>query len=232
MRWLILSDIHGDRAALEAVLGEAGPVDLAVLAGDLTDFGDAVEARSILAPLHGRGLPLVSVSGNCDRDGVRLLLESSGISVEGRSRELLGFRFAGAGGGLHRHGMTPYEPGEEELEAILLAALESADAGAGGRAPAERLVVVTHSPPNGTAIDRRGARHVGSHSLRSLLGSRAPLLWISGHIHEARGLDRVGASILLNPGSVHEGRYALAELDEEMEPLIELRSLDQASRGR
>ncbi len=116
MRWIVISDLHGDLDALEWALDEAGGVDLALCAGDLTDFGDAVEARRMLAPFFERRLALVAVSGNCDRDGVRSVLETAGFSIEGRSSATGGFRFVGTGGGLRRHGMTPHELTEDKLK--------------------------------------------------------------------------------------------------------------------
>ncbi|HUX36918.1 MAG TPA: metallophosphoesterase [Rectinemataceae bacterium] len=224
MRWIVISDLHGDLDALEWALDEAGDVDLALFAGDLTDFGDAVEARRMLAPFFERELALVAVSGNCDRDGVRGVLESAGVSIEGRSSAVRGFRFVGSGGGLRHHGMTPHELTEDELEACILAALNSADEAEGRRAEGAGLVVLSHTPPNGTTLDRRGPAHVGSHSLRMVLGERRPALWVSGHIHEARSLSRLGASLLVNPGSLREGCYAIAEFEDSGEPRVELRT--------
>ena len=225
MRWLILSDIHGDRSALEMTLALSGPVDLILVAGDITDFGEAFEARALLAVLADKGAPIFAVSGNCDRDGVRTTLESTGLSLEGRSREACGFVFAGAGGGLRHHGMTPFEATEDELEASLSAALDSADKAAGRRLEGEGLVIVTHTPPNGTPLDRRGATHTGSHAFRGVLGERSPRLWVSGHIHEARSLWAIGNSVLVNPGPVREGYFALAEVDGKGPPRVSLESI-------
>jgi predicted phosphodiesterase len=44
MRYLVLSDVHGDLAALEAVLADAGRVDQILFLGDALDFGPEPEA--------------------------------------------------------------------------------------------------------------------------------------------------------------------------------------------
>ena len=230
MRWLILSDIHGDLSALELILALSGPVDLLLVAGDLTHFGDIDEAKAAFSVLAQKNSPILAVSGNCDRDGVRMALESADFSVEGRSKEFRGFTFAGAGGGIRHHGMTPFEATEDELEASLSAALDSCDRVAGSRLPGERLVIITHTPPNGTPLDRRGSSHTGSHAFRGILGERSPFLWVSGHIHEARSLCTIGNSVLVNPGSVHDGFFASAEVDGTRPPLVRLESIDR-SRG-
>lgn len=226
MRWLILSDIHGNLSALETILTRSKPVDLLIVAGDVTDFGDAVEARAAFEVLAQKGAPILAVSGNCDRDGVRTALETAGFSIEGRSREACGFAFAGAGGGIRHRGLTPFEPSEDELEASLSAALESGDKAAGRRMEGDRLVIVTHTPPNGTPLDRRGSTHTGSHAFRGILAERSPLLWVSGHIHEARSIGLIGTSVLVNPGPVREGFYALAEIDGRRAPEVSLESID------
>jgi len=156
---------------------------------------------------------------------VRTAIKSAGFSLESRSREAFGFMFAGAGGGIHHHGMTPFEPTEDELEASLSSSLDSGDKMAGHRLEGDSLVIVTHTPPNGTPLDRRGANHTGSHSFRSVLGERSPYLWVSGHIHEARSIWSIGSSVLVNPGPVREGFYALAEIDGNGPPTISLESV-------
>jgi predicted phosphodiesterase len=64
MRVAVLSDVHGNARALEAVLEDAGQVDLVVANGDLLSFGPGpAETLRLL-----RSLPnVVFVSGNNDR---------------------------------------------------------------------------------------------------------------------------------------------------------------------
>src|SRR5713226_4634187 len=64
MRVAVLSDVHGNVRALEAVLADMGAVDLVVANGDLLAFGP--RPAETLAAL--RGLPnVLYVSGNNDR---------------------------------------------------------------------------------------------------------------------------------------------------------------------
>ncbi len=205
MRMLVVSDIHGKRAEAEELVLACNEWDCVAIAGDLTDFGDWRGAAAVLAPFVKSGKPVVAVSGNCDLEGVREFLSESGFSVDGRGRLIAGLRFAGTGGGLHRHGMTPYELTEDELEASLLEAIGSCP-----QAPGP-WVFLTHTPPHGTDSDRRGSRHTGSLSFRTLLSERMPALWISGHIHESRAVSHLGHTTLVNPGSLAEGNYAVID---------------------
>jgi len=56
---------------------------------------------------------------------------------------------------------------------------------------------------------------VGSTAVRRLIKAYQPLLGLHGHIHESRGISRIGKTVCINPGSeYHEGtlRGALIEL--------------------
>jgi Icc-related predicted phosphoesterase len=223
MRILVISDLHGSQAATETLAQREVDWDLLLVAGDITDFGGGAEAARTLAPLRESGRPLACVRGNCDRRGVADYLEEAGISVDGRGLLRAGLGIAGAGGGLLHRGFTPNELSEEGLEAELRAALTQL-----GRPPD---IILCHSPPNGTPLDRRHSSHLGSHCLREILSEAAPRLWVSGHIHESRASARLGPTNLLNPGPLVEGYYALVEWGEK-EVSVELRRLTLPGSGR
>jgi len=74
MRYLILSDIHANLEALEAVLAQPEPVDAVLVLGDLIGYG--ADPNAVVARL--RALPVVSfVRGNHDKvgSGVELPME-------------------------------------------------------------------------------------------------------------------------------------------------------------
>ncbi|AWR96534.1 hypothetical protein DFR86_02530 [Acidianus sulfidivorans JP7] len=74
-----------------------------------------------------------------------------------------------------------------------------------------------HAPPYGSNLDNaplldsnlkpvvKGGElvftHVGSTSVRKIIEETQPLLGLHGHIHESRGFDKIGKTIVLNPGS-------------------------------
>jgi len=64
MRVLLISDIHANPVALEAVVQDAGGVDMVLCAGDLVDYNPwPVETVEMVRRLH-----ITSVMGNHDRD--------------------------------------------------------------------------------------------------------------------------------------------------------------------
>ena len=205
LRLLLVSDAHGSEKAARRL--RSVERDVTVVAGDLADCGGTVEeAHAVLEELASHGPPVVWVPGNCDTPSLleapvprnTRLLHGACVRVEGVC-------FAGAGGGTYSPFSTPFEMSDEELGEVLGKALEGA--------PRE-LVVVTHVPGYETGLDLTySGLHVGSRSVRSLVERVNPLIHVCGHIHEAWGVARVGATMSVNPGPLFQGRYAVAVLD-------------------
>jgi uncharacterized protein len=207
---LAIADIHGSSGSFSALAGIASRVDLVLIAGDLTDFGGAREARAILAEIEAVNGRIAAVGGNCDRKGVRDLLIAEGRSADGRLVEAGGARVIGAGGSQLRSGMTPYERRDGELAEALVRASGDAALREGAGLP---LIALTHAPPKDSGADARKGVGVGSPALREVLDRLAPVLWVCGHIHESPCAAYSGRTLVLNPGSLRDGRYALSRLD-------------------
>lgn len=85
----------------------------------------------------------------------------------------------------------------------------------------DKIIFVSHNAPYNTKLDKismnagnkAAGKHYGSKLIRRVIDSWQPLVHIGGHIHEGRGLDRLGKTICINIGSVHEGRAAVITLD-------------------
>jgi Icc-related predicted phosphoesterase len=81
----------------------------------------------------------------------------------------------------------------------------------------KNMILISHCPPKDTKLDRTATGvHAGSISVLQFIESKKPLLVVSGHIHEARGIDKIGETIIVNPGPAHMGRYAIIELGEKI----------------
>jgi hypothetical protein len=199
MQVVALSDLHGSTAPLERARRALAEADLVLLLGDLTNFGGREEAEEVLEPffrIHDR---LLAVPGNCDRLGVNEALEAAGIALHGRGRILGDIGFFGVGGSTETPFHTPQEYTEEELGALL-------ERGHREVRGVGRKVLVSHSPPRDTRLDgtSRGL-HAGSRAIREFLSREEVDLLLCGHIHEARGADHLGKTLLLNPGPFHQG---------------------------
>ena len=204
MRLLILADIHGDVKRIPELIDEASKSDAVVLAGDITNFGEPRHLAVILDELERFGKPIIAVCGNCDPPVIDQELERRKYSVHANAIFLDDYAFVGAGGSLPCPGSTPNEAGESVFKDILEETVTMAEG--------KTLILVTHQPAWGTKLDIAGQRHTGSKSIRDFIEKYQPVLAVSGHMHEAFGTDRIGATTLVNPGPFRNGRYAVAEI--------------------
>ena len=113
---------------------------------------------------------------------------------------------------------SPRECSEEELLAKLRPLVAQLR-------PASPIIFNLHSPPYRTGIDEAPELRedfsvvtvsgqpkmipVGSHAVRQLIAEVQPLLALHGHIHESRGVAKIGRTICVNHGS----SYAEGVLD-------------------
>ncbi len=215
MKLLLISDGHGDTAALDALEPVAAACDAVLFAGDFAKFGHPDTGKPFLERLGKLHDQVFAVTGNCDAPDFRGEVEALDLSVEGTLAYFSGLLIGGSGGALRHHGATPNEREDEELASDLSLAAGSAEdveADDGGTFR-DNLIVIAHQPPKDTLADLvPSGAHVGSAALRSFIDSERPLLYLCGHIHEASSVDRAGPTVVVNPGALNAGQYAVAEL--------------------
>ena len=162
VRIAAVGDLHYGRTAAQGSLQPlfsqiTESADILVLAGDLTDYGTADEARALAREFTSAlKIPAVAVLGNHDvesrqQDEVRKILGDAGLVIlDGDSTEVHGIGFAGIkgfAGGFGRRALGPW--GEEIIKQFVLEAvnealkLESALA----RLRTEKLIAVLHYSP-------------------------------------------------------------------------------------
>jgi Icc-related predicted phosphoesterase len=77
----------------------------------------------------------------------------------------------------------------------------------------EITILLTHNPPFASIVDlTRYKIHVGSKKLREFVLQYSPKIYQCGHIHEARGKEIIGNTLVFNPGPVMRGYYAIIDL--------------------
>jgi len=192
----------------EQVTRALADADLILLGGDITHFGDDSAAARIIGPLNKYQKPVFAVSGNCDYPQVNATLENAHMDLEDRRREFDGLSLTGLNGSLPCPGMTPNERTESEYKHLLEKYInQHYNSG-------DHLILVSHQPPFGTLCDRLDSgRHVGSQAIRAFILRVQPLLCFTGHIHEGIGIDRIGRTVIVNPGPFRSGHYAYAEIN-------------------
>ncbi len=235
MHFLVLSDAHANTEYFDKLDDEFKKADAVIFAGDFTNYDEPEKAVPVLKLLEEKSPALYSVLGNCDKPSFLEELEKRDISVQGTMVFRDGLAFAGSGGASKFTGVTPNERTEEELQSDFdmvaehSAEYEEPDADGDGSAKAEtgplqsdaslewnNLIVISHNPPKDTKVDMiSNGMHVGSALYREFLETYQPLLSVSGHVHEAVGIDTVGKTTVINPGALMEGRYAVVDIQKQ-----------------
>lgn len=219
MELLLVSDVHGRVRNLEKLLKRGG-WDAVLIAGDVAPYGDPAAALKVLerAAKRFKG-PIIVVPGNMDL--LASVMEARRLGnvypLHGSAHRIGDVWVVGVGGSPPTPFGTVTELSEEEIARLVESAF--------GEAWGGDAVLLSHSPPYGTKLDvvARGG-HAGSRAIRSAIERFSPRLCVCGHIHEARGVDRLGTTTLVNPGPLMLGFYAVAHLARGSVE-VELRSL-------
>ena len=210
MRLLALTDIHGAYDTAEAILCATSP-DILIVGGDLTTVGSVAEAREAVTRFRALTPVVLCVAGNMDLPAHDDLFDEMGVGLNARGVRIGDVGFCGASGAPHSRLRTPYEIDEEEIERRLRRGLASL-------AGCARIILVPHAPPFGTKLDIIHAGfHVGSTAVRDVVEECTPSAVVCGHIHEARGVDAIGTTTIVNCGPAMKGSYALLEIGAELD---------------
>jgi uncharacterized protein len=175
--------------------------------------------------LRGGQIGCILNGGNDDIFEIDDMIESSPCVTfaEGKVLDLGGFSLVSMGWTNPTPWDTFREAPEEELaQKIETVAEHVPDMG--------RTIFNFHAPPYGTGLDEAPAlddtlrpihggavmKPVGSKAVRDAINKHQPLLSVHGHIHESRGVKKMGRTLAVNPGSVYgDGvlQGAVIELD-------------------
>jgi Icc-related predicted phosphoesterase len=138
VRIAAIGDLHYGRTSqagsLQPLLAQIGEsADILAIAGDLTDYGLADEARALVKELAALKVPIVAVLGNHDYESnqqdeiVKILKDAGVVTLDGETTEILGIGFAGIkgfAGGFGRRALGPW--GEEIIKKFVHEAVNEA----------------------------------------------------------------------------------------------------------
>ena len=200
MRIIAAGDIHMDPGDVANIPGIVS-ADHIIITGDITNYGSSLDAEVVLNPLLRINSSILGVAGNLDQHDVARYLDDNGISLHGRGRMVESLGIMGLGGSNYTPFNTPYEFSEQELSVFLASGYAQID-------DTENFILVSHAPPIQTKTDRlTNGNHVGSKAVRTFIEEKQPLLCVTGHIHESRGQDYIGRTLIINPGMMKDGGY-------------------------
>jgi Icc-related predicted phosphoesterase len=215
MKFLVISDLHGNVSVLDKLDDEFKAADAVLFAGDFAEFKKPETGKPALEALCRKHETIFSVIGNCDEPDFIDEIEDADISVEDTLVFHDGLAFAGSGGGTKFTGTTPNERTEEDIISDL-AIVENSKEGADENGRWNNLILIIHNPPKDTKCDEvNPTLHAGSAMVRKFIEDKAPLAVITGHIHEGVSIDKINNTVVINPGPLHDGCYAVMEAEQK-----------------
>lgn len=177
LRILAFSDLHRDIAAAEKIVAASVEADILVGAGDFGTRGEGT--LDTLEILREARKPIVLVTGNHDDSNALRdycadwrfghFLQGADWSYEGRI-------FFGLGSEIPRRNDAEWNESMSEEKAG--GYLESCRSGS---------ILVTHTPPLGTADLQKDGTHEGSEAILAAIQDKQPVLSLCGHIHFSWG---------------------------------------------
>ncbi|UCE37737.1 MAG: metallophosphoesterase family protein [Thermoplasmata archaeon] len=204
MRILAIADVHGSKEArkkVDAQIRDYIP-NIVIVDGDITQFGPPAWAEEFLNSIM---LKTLALPGNCDPRGVLEAIENSqAIPLHAKKVDVGDYAVVGLGGSNATPFGTPFELSEDEIYSALDDLM------------VEGALLVVHAPPKGHVDKTSSQTHSGSQAIADIISKYSPPLVISAHIHEARGVEREGATTYVNPGPASRGYAAVIDLNGEV----------------
>lgn len=201
--WIGIGDIHDDTSRVHAIPGIRNASGV-IISGDLTMGGSVKQAERVMDAVAKLNPALHAQIGNMDRGEITEYLEERQWNIHIRSKELspeLGIL------GVGTSTFTPFGTPSEFPDSRIAEWLEEAYRSA---MHFKRLILVSHTPPFNTDCDRLfNGTHVGSRAVREFIEEHQPDICLCGHIHESRGVDKIGRTTIVNTGSLTSGGYAI-----------------------
>ncbi|MCD6483475.1 MAG: metallophosphoesterase [Candidatus Odinarchaeota archaeon] len=217
MKVLAITDIHGNLGAVQRIFDkDIQDINVILVCGDITHFGSIAKTEKILKEITKHGIPTYFVPGNCDNRSLLDLEELAGaINIHGRIVKINQLSIVGIGGSPITPFNTNIEFSENDFEAIIQIIEKDIEP--------NKWILCAHSPPYGTAIDLLfNGKHAGSRTIYKFIEKGKPLLSIHGHIHEARGIDKIESIPVVNPGPVRSKYYAIIKVSSSESPKIRI----------
>ena len=202
VRIAALADLHctkTSQGAFQTLFTQVSDAaDIAVIAGDLTDYGLPEEAAVLARELTALRIPAAAVLGNHDiesgkADEVCRILAAAGLKMlDGDACELLGVGIAGVkgfGGGFGRHALGPW--GETIVKQFVHEAVDEALKleAAFARLRTKHLVALLHYSPVQQTVEGEPPEiypFLGSSRLEEPIGRYPVSLVVHGHAHRGQ----------------------------------------------
>jgi Icc-related predicted phosphoesterase len=188
---LAIGDLHGDTGLAKKLAEKARKenVDLIIIAGDITQFERST--KNLIGPFVKENKPVLLIHGNHEANATVEFLSQ----LYPNTKNLHGYSFSkdevgifGCGGA--DFGISPMS------ESSFFKTLKKAHEGVKNK---KTRIMVTHMHPYNSKAEFSGFR--GSKGIRKAIDELKPDLFLSGHIHEAEGIEeKIGKTRVINIG--------------------------------
>ena len=199
MRFLVFTDLHQKASVIDKIndMVQRHGAEFAICLGDVTDMGTGEEAAEILSKIKTK---VYAIPGNCDPLDFPEKISSVAVDMHGNMAEIEGYRLVGLGGSNITIFGTPFELEEDDIYDGLEGNCD------------EGMILMTHAPSYGTLDQIPTGQSVGSPAIKNIVDRYHPILAMSGHIHEAIGVEKKNGTTFLNPGPAKDGRMAIVDI--------------------
>ena len=214
MKILQVSDIHSNENPKLIDYLKNNNIDLVLISGDITNFGPLEFVGDFISQIK-EFCDVIAIPGNCDPNGIcNAITESEAVCLHKNVINFENVIIFGYGGS----NPTPFDtPGEIEDNKIygdlneLIFEYESV-----ANTTDKIKILLTHAPPFNTLTDLvEGENHVGSHGVRKIIENFNIDINLCGHIHEARSLDKIGNTVVANPGILENDGAILIDVNKD-----------------
>lgn len=211
VRIAAVGDLHCSRTstgAFQALFARvAESADVLAMCGDLTDRGQAEEARVLAKELQALKIPKVAVLGNHDFESdtaaeVVEILSASGVTIlDGTALEILGVGIAGAkgfAGGFGERALQAW--GEEPIKTFVRSAVEETlklESALARLRTMGRVVIMHYAPVRDTCDGEPFEIYpfLGSSRLEEPINRYAASVVFHGHAHSGRPEGKTSAGV-------------------------------------
>ena len=214
MKILVTGDLHAHNDVLDKMDSLFGQADAVIFDGDFAECFEPQTGKAALEKLCSKHETIFAVLGNCDNEDFMEELENQDVCVEKALVFHEGLGFAGSGGGTIFTGKTEFERTEDECLSDFDIVVNSVEQ-SGDESLWQSMILISHNPPVAEKLDSfDGEHHAGSQKFTDFIKVHKPLAVICGHIHEGAGIEKIGDTVMINPGSLGENEtYAWLEVE-------------------
>jgi Icc-related predicted phosphoesterase len=191
-RILAVGDIHGDSKFVERLAKKAKDenVDIVIIAGDLTMLEHST--KNLIGPFIKENKEVILIPGNHETMSTINTL----TQTYPRTRHVHGYSVTKGNIGIFGSGYEsstgPFFIEDEEIFKILKKGNDKIKG-------LKKKIMVTHAPPRGSISEFSG--FPGSKAVERAIREFKPDILITGHIHEAGGLqEKIGKTTVLHVG--------------------------------